>query len=130
MHTILDTKTDQTKTMLAFPVINARLDREGIRVEVVRCQTFRLSCSEGMFKAWWPWSPGGQPAADFLLLCFLWFSQEQRGRFSHSFPHLLFLQLDPFPPPPGSLRDYPDGSWPLALQTWQSTHLAFASSVA
>lgn len=45
--------------MLAFPVINARLDREGIRVEVVRCQIFRLSCSEGMFKAWWPWSPGG-----------------------------------------------------------------------
>lgn len=104
-HKILDTKTDQMKIMLIFPMINIRLSREGIRMEMVRCQTFPGSCTE--------WVPkhsghGAQGSANswFLALCFLGPSPEEGDKFSHAFIHLLFPQMGPFLPP---LRSLP---WP------------------
>lgn len=72
----------------------------------------------------------GQPVADFLARCFLWLSRDR-------FPHSLPLSPTRFISPSSrksfeliQMEAYPDGSWPLALQTKQSTHLASTFTLA
>lgn len=60
------------------------------------------SFSEEVFKAWWPWSLRGSQWP-ISQLCASLDSQQEGGRLSHTFLHLLFPQLGPFHPPPGSL---------------------------
>ena len=100
---ILDSKTDRMKTMLISPTVNARLDREGIRMEMVRCQTFPGSYSEAVSKhsghgaqgassSWFPRS--GLP---------LTLSREERCVLSHIHSPLSPTRPVSHPPPSRSL---------------------------
>lgn len=111
--------------MLIFPVVNTRRGG-GVRGRDGRCQTSPQPCNEGVLWARRPRSQGSpQPFPSSALPLTL-----PRGgsRYPHSFLHLLFLQLGPSPPPPGSLPRL--SRWELATcpsDIWQSTHLALTS---